>query len=119
MDSKSKVKCPLPDNLRFLKISDRELQSNDCLRDHVNTHYSNRTKEKVIVTYGKEGCIYNGKRYPSPVPRETRDVSGAGDTFLAALAVAYVKENKNIDSSIEYANECAGIVVTKRGVVTL
>jgi sugar/nucleoside kinase (ribokinase family) len=53
--------------------------------------------------------------YPSPDPRETIDVSGAGDTFTASFTVKYL-ETKNIEKSIIYANEMASIVVQKRGV---
>ena len=49
---------------------------------------------------------------------ETTDVSGAGDTFVAAFAYKYLK-TKNIAESIIYANLCASIVVTKKGVSTI
>jgi sugar/nucleoside kinase (ribokinase family) len=42
-------------------------------------------------------------------------VSGAGDTFVAALAFKY-SETRDIIDSIKFANEMASIVVTKRGV---
>ena len=44
----------------------------------------------------------------------SKDLSGAGDTFMAALAVKYT-ETGDIDSSITYANSCASKVVKKRG----
>ena len=43
------------------------------------------------------------------------DVSGAGDTFIAGLAVNYTK-TFDICNSIEFANNCATIVVQKRRV---
>ena len=46
---------------------------------------------------------------------EVRDLSGAGDTFLAGLAVKYVKCG-DIIQSILYAQECATEVVQKLGV---
>ncbi len=45
---------------------------------------------------------------------QQEDLSGAGDTFMAALAVKYT-ETGDIDSSITYANSCASQVVKKRG----
>jgi len=74
-------------------------------------------KEKLIVTLGSSGCCYKNKIYPVPKV-EIKDLSGAGDTFIAGLVVKYV-ETKNIKKSLIYANECATKVVQKRGVSTI
>jgi ribokinase len=58
-----------------------------------------------------------GKKYPSPSPIQTMDVSGAGDTFTASFIIKYC-ETKNVDESLIFANKMASIVVTKRGVAT-
>ena len=55
--------------------------------------------------------------YPSVNPKETIDVSGAGDTFTASFTLKYL-ETRDINESITFANEMASIVVSKRGVVT-
>jgi sugar/nucleoside kinase (ribokinase family) len=55
--------------------------------------------------------------YESPSPKETIDVSGAGDTFISAFTINYLKTN-NIIESIKFANEMCSLVVSKRGVVT-
>ena len=47
-----------------------------------------------------------------------KDYSGAGDTFLSGFAHRYM-ETKNITSAINYAQECATIVVQKHGVATI
>ena len=49
---------------------------------------------------------------------EIKDSSGAGDTFLAALCVNFLK-TKKIEEAIDYANKCATIVVQKKGVTTI
>ena len=73
--------------------------------------------DKLIITRGSKGCEYKNKLYPVPqVP--IKDVSGAGDTFLAGLVVEYLKNN-NIEQAIKFANKCATKVVQKRGVTTL
>ena len=74
-------------------------------------------KDKLIITKGKYGCEYKGIVYPT---REVsvRDVSGAGDTFIAGLVCQYIKNN-NILQSIEFAQECTTEVVQKSGVATL
>ncbi len=57
--------------------------------------------QNVIVTKASKGCWYNYKDYPIKSPSEVRDVSGAGDTFLAALSYAYAA-TKNIETAIHY-----------------
>lgn len=74
--------------------------------------------DKLIVTMSERGAMYDGITYPVNNDIEVRDLSGAGDTFMAALVVSYLK-TKSIEVSIEYANDCATKVVQKRGVVTL
>ena len=49
---------------------------------------------------------------------EVKDISGAGDTFLAGLVVEYLKSN-DIVASIAFAQECTKIVVQKHGVSTV
>lgn len=70
--------------------------------------------DKMIVTIGSKGCKYKNKIYPVPEV-SVKDVSGAGDTFLAGLVVKYLKNN-NIEQAIKFANKCATKVVQKRGV---
>ena len=73
--------------------------------------------DKMIVTIGSKGCKYKNKIYPVPEV-SVKDVSGAGDTFMAALVVDYLKNN-DIKTAITFANECATKVVQKRGVATI
>ena len=58
--------------------------------------------------------MFDGVMYPVKDKVETLDVSGTGDTFLAALVVRY-SQDKNIISAIKYANRQASKVVSKRG----
>lgn len=73
----------------------------------------------LIVTIGKDGAICDN-RWVFQIDKEhpVRDLSGAGDTFLAALVVSYVKNN-NIEEAIRFANKCASWVVTQKGVVAV
>ena len=71
-------------------------------------------RDKTIVTLGPRGCQYQNKVYPVKSV-EIKDVSGAGDTFLSSLVVKYL-DTKDIKRSLAFANECATIVVQKRGV---
>tara|TARA_R110000824_G_scaffold104492_4_gene248052 strand:- start:42 stop:782 length:741 start_codon:yes stop_codon:yes gene_type:complete len=99
--------------------------SDDALFVKINIHELSKTKhtikdsikDKLIITLGEDGCLYQGKTYPVKNV-EMKDSSGAGDTFISALAVKYL-ENKNIIDAIKFANECATTVVQKRGVGTI
>jgi hypothetical protein len=44
--------------------------------------------------------------------------SGSGDTFLSGLVVEYAR-SKNIESAINFAQECTTVVVQKKGVSTI
>ena len=71
---------------------------------------------KLIVTLGAKGCMYGEKFYPTEKV-EVYDLSGAGDTFLAAFVAKHL-ETKNHEDAIKYANDCSTKVVQLKGVVT-
>jgi bifunctional ADP-heptose synthase (sugar kinase/adenylyltransferase) len=77
--------------------------------------YNSRTSnhDKLIVTMGGKGAMYNGNLYPTTEATVT-DVCGCGDTFLAALAFRYLL-TKDIEAAIMFANVAAGITVQHRG----
>jgi D-beta-D-heptose 7-phosphate kinase/D-beta-D-heptose 1-phosphate adenosyltransferase len=78
-----------------------------------------RNKLKVInliITCGEDGCILVTEKvrlFRAPTTN-TVDVTGAGDTFLAALVCKF-KETDNIIKAIQYANLAASIAVSKKG----
>lgn len=111
LDTKKKVKHLLP-YVTFIKINSKEYAENVDAEDIV--HYSDR----IIVTLGEKGTMYQGRTYPSHSPQNTIDVSGAGDTFMAAFSFKYM-EDGDIVSAINFANKCAAEVVIKKGVVTV
>ncbi len=94
----------------FIKINKDEYRRNlDKILDW-------RVGDKVIATLGRHGAIYGDKVYEAPKV-ELHNVSGAGDTFLAALVHNYL-ETKSISNAIEFANLCASKVIQKPGVAT-
>jgi len=95
----------------YIKINELEYKKNHELLSDKGF------EEKLIVTLGSKGCRYNGKDFPvKEVP--VKDVSGAGDTFIAGLVRGYLDTN-NIESAIEFAQECTTVVVQKHGVATV
>lgn len=99
-------------DINFIKINYHEYERNRevLLNDNV-------LQNKTIVTRGKYGCDYQGKNYPT-IDVPVKDVSGAGDTFLAGLVVEYVR-SKNIKKAIQFAQDCTTLVVQKSGVSTV
>ncbi len=95
----------------FIKINELEYKRNHELLSDKGF------EEKLIVTLGAKGCRWNGKEFPvEEVP--VKDVSGAGDTFMAGLVYEYIRSN-NIISAIEVAQKCTTLVVQKHGVSTV
>ena len=72
--------------------------------------------KNVLVTCGERGMMLIGESvFHIPAhPVKVRDVSGAGDTVLAALAVA-LAEGAPIEAAVHMANDAAAISVGKHG----
>ena len=68
----------------------------------------------MIITLGSKGALYQGNIYPAP-EIEVTDVTGAGDTFLAALVYQYLKI-KDIELAIPFAIRASAITVQHSGV---
>ena len=108
LDTKKKLGDWCKD-LKFIKINRLEWKNNkDVIRDNEWLF------DKIICTLDKTGTAYKHKTYPV-IPIENGDVSGAGDTFTAGFVVRYL-DSKDIGTSIEWGNYCAGEVIKKKGV---
>ena len=109
LDTK-KTLGPWTKDVNYIKINYHE---NERSKEFIDRDISN----KLIVTSGPYGARFKNRTFS--VDRvEIKDTSGAGDTFLAALVVEYVR-SKEIEKAIVFANECATRVVQKRGVVVV
>ena len=97
---------------KFIKINHLEHQKNF----EIIPNYP-ELEDKLIVTKGKDGCIFKGKSFPTNEVT-VKDVSGAGDTFLAGLVCEYIKSS-DIEKSIKFAQDCTTKVVQKHGVTTI
>jgi D-beta-D-heptose 7-phosphate kinase/D-beta-D-heptose 1-phosphate adenosyltransferase len=102
----------------MLKLNEKESNEN------LNFLMTNDDLINIIITKGKNGAELNTcglvRQYPIELAQEhaVRDLSGAGDTFIAGLVADYVKSD-DICSAINYANRCAAWVVTQKGVATV
>ncbi len=84
---------------------------------HYNLHPCTKSLAVVHVVVLQQSW-YQDKDYPLQNPSEVRDVSGAGDTFLASFSYAYTA-TQEFKSSILFAQECCQDVVRKKGVTTI
>lgn len=106
LDSKRVLTQDILDKFSFIKLNESESRNNYGLKH-----------PGLIITLGPKGAYYGGEIIPQENPQQTIDVSGAGDTFVAAFVLKFF-ETLEERPSIEYANKIASIVVSKRGVVT-
>jgi D-beta-D-heptose 7-phosphate kinase/D-beta-D-heptose 1-phosphate adenosyltransferase len=82
-----------------------------------------RFQSNILLTLGSHGIRFfsrdGGESFTIPaVAKEVFDVSGAGDTVVAAYALARAAGGNQVDS-ITLANRAAGIVVGKQGTATV
>jgi D-beta-D-heptose 7-phosphate kinase/D-beta-D-heptose 1-phosphate adenosyltransferase len=74
--------------------------------------------EALLVTQGAQGMTLirreGALRIPARTPQEVFDVSGAGDTVVAVLALGLAR-GLGFEVSASLANLAAGVVVTKKG----
>lgn len=100
-------------NVDYVKINKKEYEEN--LKHNDPSFYC----RNLIVTLGGEGSSWITENVHIPSDKvEVMDVSGAGDTYLAALVVKFL-ETKSIKQAMEYANKAAAIAVSKHGVVAV
>jgi len=73
----------------------------------------------LLVTLSEEGMALFGDEFIQipTIAKEVYDVTGAGDTVLAALGY-YLKREENIKKAMHFANAAAAVVVGKLGSAT-
>lgn len=98
-------------NAKLIKLNEIEYKNNKKYIDNL------RIGDKLLVTLGGKGCVYNAVTYLVPQV-EVKNISGAGDTFISALVVKYLETN-DMEQAINYAQECATIAVQKLNVVAV
>jgi len=109
LDSK-KILGKWADNISYIKINNYEY-------DRSKNNLTSSIESKIIKTIGGDGCLFQNKNFPVKKV-EVIDVSGAGDSFMAALVIKYIK-TKDIIQSIKYANKCACKVVQQKGITLI
>jgi rfaE bifunctional protein kinase chain/domain len=97
-------------------------RSEEDLRARVDALRASLDIESLLLTRSEEGMTLftaDGPALTAPaVAREVYDVSGAGDTVIATLAVMLAAKLPLVDA-VALANRAAGIVVGKLGTATV
>ena len=105
-----KLLGPWIKDAKFIKINNTEYEQS-------RRFITPALAKKIIRTKGSQGAEYHGKSYPIEKV-EVKDLTGAGDSFFAALIVCYA-ETGSIEEAIRFANECAREAVRHRGVTVI
>lgn len=105
-----KILGPWAEKAKYIKINNFEYENS-------KKYLTPKLYEKLIHTKGGDGCIFQNIIYPVKKV-EVKDLSGAGDTFMAGLVFKYL-ETENIETAIKFANKCAETVVQHKGVTTI
>ncbi len=99
------------------KATNIDIENDDRLLDALKVLKENLGTNESIITLAEEGIaiLRENKICKIPtVPLEVFDVTGSGDTVLAALGFALALEN-DIYESVKFANLATGIVLRKFG----
>lgn len=120
-------------NFTFIKINEVEYNKTLEFLNAINTppkvSLDKPWYDKLIITRGGSGAEYMGQVF-SVEPTEIKDTTGAGDSFIAALAFYYVGAKKEaetdpeicqylVSDSIQFANAMATKVVQEKGTTVI
>jgi rfaE bifunctional protein kinase chain/domain len=118
-------------NVRVFKPNKKEIE--DALRTKLSTDdqiqaagmklLSMLGAENILLTLSEKGMLLfeQGEAEPFSIPtraREVADVSGAGDTVIATLAVAQAC-GASVREAATIANRAAGLVIEELGIVPI
>jgi len=110
-------------NLNELKIASKvAISSDQSIVDACNELIQEYNLNYIVAKKGDQGMTVVGKdnfvKHIKAHPVQNPDVTGAGDTVVAALSLVYSKTN-DIELSAKVANAAAAVVVGKPGTATV
>ena len=111
-----------PNLNELYKASNIDIKDNESIVSACNELIKENSFEYIVAKKGNQGMTIVGKdnfvKHIEAHHVENPDVTGAGDTVIAALSIAYAKTN-DIEFSAKFANAAAAIVVGKSGTATV
>lgn len=110
-----------PNHHEALRLTNSEDHTDEGLKRAAQAIRERLGCESVLITRGERGMmLLEGDQEPvyvETVAREVYDVTGAGDTVIAALAASLAAGAEMFEAAV-VANHAAGIVVGKVGTAT-
>lgn len=110
-----------PNHLQLERVSGKRIRTEEELFATGREIRSRLGQTKLLITRGEEGMALVEEERIEKIPtvaQEVYDVTGAGDTVVAVLALG-LGAGLTLSHSARLANAAAGIVVGKRGTATL
>lgn len=104
-------------NLAEFKLQAGAITSKQDLTNKAKSLIAQNNIENILVTLGKDGMTLinsNTEVNFASKAQEVFDITGAGDTVIAVLAVSLVAGN-SLQDAVKIANLAAGFVVSKTG----
>ena len=118
------------DRLDWLKQAQRKQITQREAAEHmgvserwVRTLLQRMKLESLVITRGRDGMVaFDRRKKPVEIPifgsDQVTDVTGAGDTVIAAFTAA-LAAGASTEEAAQLANYAGGIVVMKRGTATV
>lgn len=107
-----------PNTTELEKVSKQKINDNEKIKIISKTLIDENNFEGVLTTCGEKGMVYTGKNNLSHIVDahniDKIDVTGAGDTVIAAFAAFYASTS-NIKKSLFFANLAAAKSVSLMG----
>lgn len=113
--------CVTPNNNEASLATSMEIRDKASLKKAARDMLKTLECEAVLITRGEHGMsLFSGGRetHIPTVAREVYDVSGAGDTVIAVMALAY-GAGATMKEAAVLSNLAAGVVVGKVGTATV
>jgi rfaE bifunctional protein kinase chain/domain len=110
-----------PNHFEAEAATHRRIRTDEHARDAAREFRERAACGAVLVTRGEQGMWLSSPTVEGTIPtvaREVADVTGAGDTVVAALAVA-LSGGATLAEAAILANHAAGVVVGKFGPATV
>ena len=115
----SKIITPNLNELQ--KVSNIDVNNDKSIVNTCNKLIKENNFEYIIAKKGNKGMTIVGKdnflKHIEAHNVENPDVTGAGDTVIAALSISYAQTH-DIEFSAKFANAAAAVVVGKNGTAT-
>lgn len=107
-----------PNFKEFVEIIWKDIKNTDQEIEKYGKDLAQKLKSNLIITRGEQGAtlvtLHNGIHHYHTEAQTVFDVSGAGDTFLAGIAVK-INQGESLENAVIYGNKASGVAVSKIG----